>query len=110
MPYRLQTLDWNPSNHAALKDALQDSAYKPQPAVFMKHFPGPDASRADYREWNHAAMRDLYACIATETCGVNQEKVGGQRSWDEREGCEADQRIWDVVFSDTGGIVSRRLV
>lgn len=62
----------NPSD---LTDALQDSAYKPQPAVFMKHFPGPDASRADYREWNHAAMRDLYACIATETCGVNQEKV-----------------------------------
>ncbi len=70
-------------------------AYKPQPPLFMKHFPGPDKTRADYREWNHAAMRDLYACIATETCGVHQEKVGHGRGRREGECGNADAESGD---------------
>ncbi|KAH6908465.1 hypothetical protein BKA70DRAFT_1103557 [Coprinopsis sp. MPI-PUGE-AT-0042] len=45
------------------------------PPTLASDFPLPDPERKQYHEWNAKNLRELYMCMAAETCGKNQRKV-----------------------------------
>ena len=77
--------------------------YAETPAAVADHFLAtPDPERKDVHEWNAIALRDLATCMATRTCGPNQQKVaiGAAYWWQESVvlGWRGGEGVWSSAM------------